>query len=301
MGKATCSECHTVPDGTEPGDGSRPLFTSFTTFNIGVPRNPDNPFYKMDAVNDNLGDAINPLGELFVDVGDGTGRVKTPTLRNVGKVPNSSFVKRYTHNGFFNSLESMVHFYNTRDVKPACPIGFDVDEALANDCWPAPENAQNLEGAGTSEVDIGNLGLSKNEEGELVAFLRALSDDVVVQHPDSEAQNTDRRWDHDRNWEWDGDRDRDRHWASDRRWAPDRDWAPDSKWDRVRKWVRDRYNDYDRDDWSRSPGYESRERYSDSNTGDDKPRHDHRRSRDGRFGSGGSYDSRHRHRDDEPD
>jgi cytochrome c peroxidase len=197
-GEATCSTCHTVGEGTQPGDGSRPLFTSFTTFNIGVPRNPDNPFYAMGAVNDNLGDPINPSGELFKDVGDGTGRFKTPTLRNVGKVPDPSFVKRFTHNGFFNSLEGIVHFYNTRDARPACPIGFDVDEALANDCWPAPESSENLAGAGTAETDIGNLGLSADDEAALVAFLRSLNDDVAVRTPDSSRPNRNPRFDRDR-------------------------------------------------------------------------------------------------------
>jgi cytochrome c peroxidase len=44
------------------------------------------------------------------------GKFKIPTLRNVDKRPNTSFVKAYGHNGYFKSLEDIVHFYNTRDV-----------------------------------------------------------------------------------------------------------------------------------------------------------------------------------------
>jgi len=79
-----------------------------------------------------------------------------PTLRNVDKRPNASFVKAYGHNGYFKSLEDIVHFYNTRDVTGAG--------------WPAPEYAANM----TSEV--GNLGLTTTEEETIVAFLKTLTD-----------------------------------------------------------------------------------------------------------------------------
>ena len=45
------------------------------------------------------------------------GRFKVPTLRNVDKRPHPAFVKSYMHNGYFTSLEAVVSFYNTRDVK----------------------------------------------------------------------------------------------------------------------------------------------------------------------------------------
>ena len=48
------------------------------------------------------------------------------------------------HNGFFESLWQVVHFCNTRDAKPTCPGDFTGDEALANDCWPAPEVAEKV-------------------------------------------------------------------------------------------------------------------------------------------------------------
>src|ERR1035437_10530806 len=62
------------------------------------------------------------------------GKFKVPTLRNVDKRPNTSCVKAYGHNGYFKSLEDIVHFYNTRDVSGAG--------------WPASEYAVTM----TSEV-----------------------------------------------------------------------------------------------------------------------------------------------------
>jgi cytochrome c peroxidase len=83
------------------------------------------------------------------------GKHKVPTLRNVAKAPAFGFVKSYGHNGFFKSLEEIVHFYNTRDVAP----------------WPAPEVQQNI-----NTDELGDLGLTPAEEAALVAFMRTLSD-----------------------------------------------------------------------------------------------------------------------------
>ncbi len=158
MGEAKCGNCH-VP----------PTFTDFTYDNLGVPRNPDNPFYNEPA--------FNPLGEAWVDEGLGgylqtagydetvwgpeVGKQKVPTLRNVDLRPSRNFVKAYGHNGYFKSLEEIVHFYNTRDVPGAG--------------WPAPEVADNV-----NDTEVGNLGLNHGEELAIVAFLRTLSDGYVA-------------------------------------------------------------------------------------------------------------------------
>jgi cytochrome c peroxidase len=70
-------------------------------------------------------------------------------------------------------LKGIVHFYNTRDVKPACPGNYTEAQALAANCWPAPEVAQNV-----NKAELGNLGLSSAEEDAIVAFLTTLSDGV---------------------------------------------------------------------------------------------------------------------------
>jgi cytochrome c peroxidase len=179
-GKAMCSACH--PTGT----GS-PL-TDFTYDNLGVPRNPDNPFYDMDNVLLDDGTPINPLGDAWIDPGLGgflqtrpdyapkaaenMGKHKVPTLRNAAKGYGKNFPKAFSHNGYFKSLKSTVHFYNTRDIKPACPNALTTErEALKMNCWPAPEVSVNINNA-----ELGNLGLTDAEEEAIVAFIQTLSD-----------------------------------------------------------------------------------------------------------------------------
>lgn len=146
--KAMCSACHPAP-----------LFTDFTYDNLGVPRNPENPFYTMPA-------AYNPDGEDWIDYGLGGflgdpaeyGKHKVPTLRNVDKRPSVDDVKAYGHNGYFKSLLEIVHFYNTRDVED----------------WPEAEVPETV-----NFDELGNLGLTLQEEEAIVAFLKTLSDGYV--------------------------------------------------------------------------------------------------------------------------
>jgi cytochrome c peroxidase len=160
--KGLCAECHVLTS----VEGRPPVFTDYTYDNLGIPRNPDNPFYKMPA-------ELNPDGERWVDRGLGSfleesdplrdhaaaniGKHKVPTLRNVDLRPRPGFVKAYMHNGYFKTLEDIVRFYNTRDVDGAG--------------WPPPEVADNVNSA-----EMGNLGLSAEEEAAIVAFMRTLSD-----------------------------------------------------------------------------------------------------------------------------
>jgi len=179
LGKGKCAKCHVVG---VPGQGPA-LFTDFTFDNLGVPRNPENPFYSMPA-------SVNPLGTSWIDYGLGgflasgiveawvalapgfRGQHKVPTLRNVDLRPYPEAVKAYGHNGFFKSLEQIVHFYNTRDVLPTCLAGIETAaDAMLNDCWPAPEVPMNV-----NTTELGNLRLKSREEAAIVAFMRTLSD-----------------------------------------------------------------------------------------------------------------------------
>jgi len=163
-GKAMCSACHI----SEPGlGGEPPLFTDFSYDNLGVPKNPLNPFY---AATPNF----NPDGADWIDPGPGGflkgagfpeevymaewGKHKVPTLRNVDQRPYPEFVKAFGHNGFFKSLEEITHFYNTRDIEP----------------WPAPEVSDNI-----NTDELGNLGLTPQEEADIVAFMKTLTDGYV--------------------------------------------------------------------------------------------------------------------------
>jgi cytochrome c peroxidase len=145
--KGNCAACHP----SQPGaDRTPPLFTDFTYDNLGVPKNPENPFYY-------LPEKLNPDGADFVDLGLGgvlekpseIGKFKVPSLRNVAKTGP------YLHNGIFKNLRQVVVFYNTRDVGP----------------WPAPEVGVNV-----NRDELGDLGLSEQEIDDIVAFMHTLTD-----------------------------------------------------------------------------------------------------------------------------
>lgn len=170
--KGKCALCH--PSQPGPG-GEPPLFTDFTFDNLGVPKNPDNPFYSMDTVYFDDGTPINPLGDAWVDpglggflmtrpewenlAGENWGKHKVPTLRNVDKRNGNNFPKAFMHNGVFKSLKEVVHFYNTRDVE----------------MWPPPEVLENI-----NFDELGDLGLTDEEEDAIVAFMKTLSDGYKI-------------------------------------------------------------------------------------------------------------------------
>jgi cytochrome c peroxidase len=143
--KGNCAACHL----SQPSGGTPPLFTDFTYDNIGVPKNPNNPFYNEPM--------FNPEGSAFLDRGLGVtvndpsldGAVKVATLRNLGRTGP------YMHNGAFTTLKEVVHFYNTRDVAS----------------WPAPELPATM-----NTEELGDLGLTDSEEDDIVAFLQTLDD-----------------------------------------------------------------------------------------------------------------------------
>ncbi len=165
-GKAGCSACH-------PSNGKGALFTDFTYDNLGVPANPENPELLADPayVDLGLGGYLQSAGYPTSVYQDEMGKQKVPTLRNVDLRPSDGTVKAYTHNGYFKTLEGIVHFYNTRDVLPRCAGAFTEAQALAANCWPAPEVA-----ATVNHDELGDLGLSPDEEAAIVAYLRTLSD-----------------------------------------------------------------------------------------------------------------------------
>lgn len=168
-GKAKCAACHVL----EGGPNGEALFTDFTYDNIGVPKNPENPFYASfpEFVDLGLGGFLATSSEFQAWADENDGKQKVPTLRNVDLRPSPDFVKAYGHNGYFKTLEGIVHFYNTRDVKPACPGPYTEAEAVAADCWPAPEVTANV-----NRDELGDLHLTWKQERAIVAFLRTLSD-----------------------------------------------------------------------------------------------------------------------------
>jgi cytochrome c peroxidase len=167
QGKGKCKLCHL--------SGKDALFTDFTFDNLGVPINPENPAYIADGfIDPGLGGFLMSMGYEEEVYEAEWGKQKVPTLRNVGLKPSEDEIKSYGHNGYFKTLEGIVHFYNTRDVLPECPGLYTEEEALAAECWPAPEVAENV-----NTDELGDLGLTAEEEAYLVAFLRTLSDGYI--------------------------------------------------------------------------------------------------------------------------
>lgn len=150
QGKGRCSSCHSM----QPHEDERILFTNYGYYNLGVPRNEDNPFYTTAS-------HINPAGQTAIDYGLGAilndanenGKFRVPTLRNV------QYTSPYFHNGYFKTLKEVVHFINTRDVHGEY----------------APEVSQNI-----AYQITGSLHLSEGEEDALVAFLLCLTDGYTM-------------------------------------------------------------------------------------------------------------------------
>lgn len=159
-GKAQCAACHISTPAKKPdGTWTPALFTDFTYDNIGVPRNlniPGNP-----EPDKGLGGrpdiaAADPLG---LEIG----KHKVMTLRNI------AITQPYGHNGVFKSLEQITHFYNTRDTLGRVPDNRHPGFGITG--WPPPEMPQNVNAS-----ELGNLGLTAEEEAAIVAFMKTLTD-----------------------------------------------------------------------------------------------------------------------------
>jgi cytochrome c peroxidase len=218
-GKGNCNSCHldgrsTAPNGTDTGAAAdtRPVFTCFGSANLGLPLNPRDAIYYQNKP-DFFGFTPNPFGFGYRDLGLGTflrsgpgswaspnddwtqfapgsdGRMQTSSARNVAmtppqcpttEAPGPYFQKQFFHNGYIKSLKQLVHFYNTRDVFPFhvtsghCPSG-TIEKVT---CWPEPEVPNNM------DMTVGKLGLTDQEEDQIVAFLQTLTDGFTTPYPD---------------------------------------------------------------------------------------------------------------------
>ena len=154
---AMCAACHVANFTPDPGNvvvpiwspegWVPPVFTDFTYDNLGVPKS-DHPLLAGAPVDLGLGAVVGEPAE--------NGKFKVMTLRNIG------LTAPYAHNGFFTRLKDITHFYNTRDVPGALPKGAD---------WAAPEYPDTV-----NFDELGNLGLSDDDEDALVEFMKTLSD-----------------------------------------------------------------------------------------------------------------------------
>ncbi|MFQ5955990.1 MAG: cytochrome-c peroxidase, partial [Kiloniellales bacterium] len=146
-GKAGCAQCH-----------AGPRFSDDKPHNIGVPENPDiwsDPRRHVTYVTYAMFMGVENYMNVRRDVGahvrshkaDGSdiGKFMTPTLREL------KYTAPYMHNGVFKTLAEVIAFYNAGGGDDA-----NKDSALKP------------------------LDLTRQEQGDLLAFLEALSGDPLV-------------------------------------------------------------------------------------------------------------------------
>ncbi len=189
-----------------------PTFTCYGYANEGLPLNPRIAYFYENKP-DHYGFTPNPYGFGYRDLGLGNflrsgfgsapnpnaswipsatsvdGQMQVATARDAAlapqqcpttEAPGPYFQKEFFHNGYIKSLKQLVHFYNTRDVygqkvtSGHCPVG--TTERV--NCWPMPEVPNNV------DMTTGNLGLTDQEEDQIVAFLQTLSDGYTTPYPD---------------------------------------------------------------------------------------------------------------------
>src|SRR4029077_11279955 len=220
-GKGNCNSCHLDGRGTTLKSGQtdtstaaqvNPVFTCFGSANEGLPLNPRDAFFYQTPP-DFLGFTANPLGFGYRDLGLGTflrsgfgsapnpnvfwrqfapsvdGQMQVSSARNVAmtppqcpttEAPGPYFQKEFFHNGYIKSLKQLVHFYNTRDVYPFKVTSGNCPERKTEkvDCWPMPEVPNNI------DMTVGNLGVTDQEENQIVTFLQTLTDGFTTPYPD---------------------------------------------------------------------------------------------------------------------
>jgi cytochrome c peroxidase len=137
-GKAKCASCHFVPlyNGTVP-----PVYDKSEFEILGVLERPDTIKGTLDndAGRSGIDDiTLNRFG------------MKTPTIRNI------ALTAPYMHNGAYNTLEDVLHFYNHGG---GAGLGHDVP----NQTLPADK-----------------LNLTKDEMNDIIAFMHSLTDSTFI-------------------------------------------------------------------------------------------------------------------------
>ena len=158
--RASCQDCHHI-NGLADVSPSE-LFTNHEYENIGVPANA-----RLNSVLSSAGqqaDLVNNGDQgLFenpaVNTNAARGRFRVPTLRNV------AVTGPFMHNGVFQNLQTVLHFYdhqggnNNRNINPE-----------TNQVWGAPEVNDNI----SNQLNMRDL--SDNDINNLECFLRTLTD-----------------------------------------------------------------------------------------------------------------------------
>ena len=164
----SCASCHQLRPIGDKGE----IFTSFEYHNIGVPEN--TALRAINGVTEaDLGLFLNPLVE---EQETEKGKFKVPTLRNV------AITAPYMHNGVFQSLESVLKFYEHARLR-----GVNQDSEASNDT-----GVNNPD----DEGPYGEAEVSNNVEHELLKNSDELTDDDIAALECFLISLTDARYEH---------------------------------------------------------------------------------------------------------
>nr|WP_314857734.1 cytochrome c peroxidase [uncultured Undibacterium sp.] len=174
--KGNCAACHLMnPDSKNPKDS---LFTEFTYYALGVPRNTAIPQNANPSFFD-LGicgparskPALTSNVPLSVSIDDFCGKFKMPSLRNVAQR------QAFMHNGFFKNLRDVVAFYATRNADPRRWYGA---AGVPNDLPLAYQKNIVNDKAPLDRPRSAGPALSPAESEDIIAFLGTLSDGFII-------------------------------------------------------------------------------------------------------------------------
>ena len=169
---ANCAGCHLMdPKSAKPEDS---LFSEFTYYATGVPRNKEIPrnadprFFDLGLCGPERSAPTLPADvPADVRIEDFCGKFRMPTLRNVAQR------EAFMHNGYFKDLNEVVRFYSTRNSNPrhwygpgGKPNDLPAQYAANIEKTKAPFDRKRRQGPVLSEADV----------SDVVSFLQTLSD-----------------------------------------------------------------------------------------------------------------------------
>ena len=162
-----CKACH--PSAPGP-DGAKPLFTNFSYFALGVPRNHSQ--VNGDPAFFDLG-LCGPRRTDLAGRSDLCGMFRVPTLRNV------TLTAPYFHNAVFATLRDAVSFHATRDTNPE--LWYPTVNGVVQKFNDLPAT---YHGNVTTIAPFGQSAgapppLSPQDVDDIVAFLGTLTDGIV--------------------------------------------------------------------------------------------------------------------------
>ncbi|TBR38082.1 methylamine utilization protein MauG [Marinomonas agarivorans] len=147
-----CNECHQL---SRSPIYNKETFTNYQYRNIGVPEN-----VELRQKNGVAGKDFGLLNNPAVDEATAKGKFKVPSLRNI------AVTGPYMHNGVFQNLTTVIHFYDKYN-NPNRKLNPETGRA-----WAAPEVVENLD---LATLEKGPA-LDERRVNALVAFLKTLTD-----------------------------------------------------------------------------------------------------------------------------